>query len=130
MIIGVGTDMVDSRRIEQSLRRFGMRFQNRILGKGEHRALDERELAAYLSRQFAAKEAVAKALGTGMRQGVNFRSIRIYRNEQGAPFVSLVDAAEDIASRLGVTEAHISISDERHYALAFAVVVKTQGSSE
>jgi len=123
MIVSVGTDIVDSRRIEHSLRRFGMRFQNRILGKDEHRALDERELAAYVARQFAAKEAVAKALGTGMRQGVSFRSIRVYRNEQGAPLVSLVDGADQVARQLGITRIHISLSDERHYALAFAVAV-------
>ncbi len=123
MIVSVGTDIVDTRRIDQSLRRFGMRFQNRILGKGEHRDLDDRELAAYLSRQFAAKEAVAKALGTGMRQGVSFRSIRVYRNDQGAPFVSLFDGAQIVAHSLGIKNIHISLSDERHYALAFAVAV-------
>lgn len=125
MIISVGTDIVDTRRIEKSLTRFGSRFQNRILDEDEIRPLHEKELAAYLARQFAAKEAVSKVLGTGMRQGVSFKSIRIYRNENGAPYVSLKDAAGEIAGALGITQIHISLSDERHYALAFAVGVKT-----
>lgn len=123
MIVGVGTDIVDSRRIEHSLRRFGEKFQNRILSAGEHRSLQDKELAAYIARQFAAKEAVAKVLGTGMRQGVSFRSICVYRNEQGAPYVTLEGGARQIADSLGITRIHISLSDERHYALAFAVGV-------
>lgn len=121
MIKGIGTDIVDTRRIERSLRRFGVRFQNKILGEDEYRALDDRELAAYVARQFAAKEAVAKALGTGMRKGVSFKSIRILRNKLGAPYVELDGGAEKVAAELGVSEIHISLSDERHYALAFAI---------
>ncbi len=121
MIKGIGTDIVDTRRIERSLRRFGVRFQNKILGEDEYRALDDRELAAYVARQFAAKEAVAKALGTGMRQGVSFKSIRILRNKLGAPYVELDGGAEQVAAELGVSEIHVSLSDERHYALAFAI---------
>lgn len=121
MIIGIGSDIVDTRRIESSLRRFGVRFQNKILGRLEHRTLNDGELAAYVARQFAAKEAVAKALGTGMRQGVSFKSIRILRNEFGAPYVELDGGAENVAAELGISEIHISLSDERHYALAFAV---------
>lgn len=126
MIVNVGTDIVDTRRIERSLRRFGIRFQNRILGEEERRSsLQDEELAAYVSRQFAAKEAVAKVLGTGMRQGVSFKSIGIYRDEHGVPYVSLEGGAREIADSLGITQIHISISDERHYALAFAIGVNS-----
>ena len=127
MIAGIGTDIVDVRRIERLLQRFGMKFQHRILEDDEIREAagkhPNKHLSAYLARQFAAKEAVAKALGTGMRDGVTFRGIRIYRDEQGAPVVSLADGAAAAAQRLGVTKVHVSLSDERHYALAFAVAL-------
>jgi holo-[acyl-carrier protein] synthase len=126
MIVGIGTDIVEVRRIQRSLNRFGERFANRILCAGERRSLEGGRLAAYLARQFSAKEAVSKALGTGMRNGVHFRNIEIARRESGAPLVRLTGEANSRAQALGISDFHISMSDERDYAIAY--VIATNGA--
>ena len=125
MIVGVGTDIVSIRRIQRSLARFGGRFTDKILCASEHRSLSGSQLAAYLGRQFSAKEAVSKALGTGMRSGVHFRNIEIVRKESGAPLVRLTGEAKSRAKELGISDIHISVSDEQAYAIAY--VVATNG---
>mgnify|MGYP001425474677 CR=1 FL=1 len=121
MIVGVGADIVDVRRVQRSLTRFGDRFTDKILCAGERRPLRGGQLAAYLARQFSAKEAVSKALGTGMRSGVHFRNIEIVRKESGAPLVKLTGEAKSRAEELGVSDIHISMSDERDYAIAYVI---------
>lgn len=124
MIRGVGVDLVDTRRITTSINRFGERFVKRILADAEMRpALTGQRLAAYVARQFAAKEAVSKALGTGMRRGVHFRNILVLRAESGAPCVRLEGDAALIAREADISDIMISLSDERHYAMAYAVAV-------
>jgi holo-[acyl-carrier protein] synthase len=125
MIVGIGTDIVDVRRIQRSLTRFGERFTDKVLCAGERRSLTGSRLAAYLARQFSAKEAVSKALGTGMRSGVHFRNIEIDRKESGAPQVRLTGEAKSRAEALGISDIHISMSDERDYAIAY--VIATNG---
>ena len=121
MIMGVGTDIVDGRRIQRTFTRFGERFTDKVLCVGERRSLSGSQLAAYLARQFSAKEAVSKALGTGMRSGVHFRNIEIVRKESGAPLVKLTGEAKSRAEKLGVSDIHISMSDERDYAIAYVI---------
>ena len=122
MIVGVGTDIVDVARIEKTLTRFGRRFSNKILCVEEIRpALKGQQAAAYLARQFAAKEAVSKVLGTGMRRGVHFRTIRVLRNAAGEPTVELLAGAAKRASQLEIAHIHLSMSDEKAFAVAFAV---------
>ena len=125
MIVGVGTDIVDVRRIQKALTRFGERFTDKVLCPDEHRSLSGSRLAAYLARQFSAKEAVSKALGTGMRSGVHFRNIEIVRKEGGAPLVRLTGEAKFRAEELGLSDIHISMSDERDYAISH--VIATDG---
>ena len=125
MIVGVGTDIVSIRRIQRSLARFGRRLTDKILCASEHRSLSGSQLAAYLGRQFSAKEAVSKALGTGMRSGVHFRNIEIVRKGSGAPLVRLTGEAKSRAEKLGISDIHISVSDEHDYAIAY--VVATNG---
>ena len=121
MIIGIGVDIVDVNRIARLLDRFGYRFLRKILVEREFKAeLSERRLAAYLAKQFAAKEAVSKALGTGMRAGVGFRSIKVLRDPYGKPYVELSGQAAEQAEKLGACFIHISLSDERDFAIAFA----------
>ena len=76
----------------------------------------------FLAKRFAAKEAVAKALGTGMRAGVHFVQINVSSKRSGAPVVELSGAAKSRADNLGVERVHISISDEREHAIAFVVL--------
>jgi len=122
MIVGTGVDIVDTRRIARSVDRFSDRFVRKILCDGEIRDdLSGARLAAYVARQFAAKEAVSKALGTGMRAGVYFSSIMILRNEFGAPYVELHAGARARAQQIDASTIHISLSDERDYAVAWAV---------
>ena len=124
MIVGVGVDILDVRRIQRSLARFGERFIDKVLCAGERRSLSGTRLAAYLARQFSAKEAVSKALGTGMRRGVHFRNIEIGREESGAPFVRLTGEAKLRAEELRISDIHISISDQRFYAISYVIASK------
>ena len=122
MIVAIGVDLVETRRIALSLERFGSRLEHKLLTVAEQRAdQSAAQLSAYLSRQFAGKEAVSKVLGTGMRSGVHFRNIEILRDKTGAPSVNLIGAAKDRAKVLGIDRIHISLSDEKAYALAYAV---------
>ncbi len=122
MIVGIGTDLVEVARIERSLERFGDRFAHKILSSTElqnYRSAASR--SHFLAKRFAAKEAVAKALGTGMRGGVHFRLIEISHDEAGKPIVSLLSGALARAQQLNISNWHLSISDERQHALAFVV---------
>jgi len=122
VIVGVGVDIVEVNRIAVSLERFGSRFLKKILVDAEQRPeLSGRRLAAYVAKQFAAKEAVSKALGTGMGAGVSFAVIGILRNRHGMPYVELKGRASDHAMRIGADRIQVSLSDEREYALAYAI---------
>ena len=121
MIMGVGTDILQIARIEQSLQRTP-KLAERILTSDELRffAEDSRP-ALFLAKRFAAKEAVSKALGTGIGRGVSWHHIQIDKDEYGRPLVTLVEGAEARATSLGITNLQLSYSDEREYIVAFAV---------
>lgn len=121
MIRSIGVDMVSRARVAGSVERFGSKFINRILADPERRRFDQLsgDQVGYLARRFAGKEAVAKALGTGMRQGVSFRQICIRKRTDGSPWVELKGAA---LTKLGNDRIHISLSDERDYAIAWVVI--------
>ena len=124
MIVGTGVDIVDIRRIRKSVERFGDRFVTRILADAEMREdLDTVRLSAYVARQFAAKEAVSKALGSGMRDGVYFGNILVLRNSAGAPMVELHAGARARAQQMDISDVLISLSDEKDFAVAYAVSV-------
>src|SRR5215218_1829741 len=94
MILGMGSDLCDIRRIERSLERFGQRFVQRVFTEGERRRSDRRaERAASYARRFAAKEACSKALGTGMRAGVFWRDMEIVNLRGGKPTLQLSGGA-------------------------------------
>lgn len=126
MIIGIGTDLLDIRRIEQTLQRFGARFCARIFSDVE-RDRCERHInrAARYAQRYAAKEACAKALGTGFREGVFWRDIVVDNLRSGKPYLTLTGGALDKLNELtpaGMTAAiELSLTDE--YPLAQAVVV-------
>lgn len=127
MIVGIGVDLVDSRRIERLLKQFGGRFKEKIF-TSEERAYAENcpsALVAY-SNRFAAKEAAVKALGTGFREGIGWHDIEVVRAASGAPSLIFHSKAyEKLLSLvpLGMTAlSHVSVSDEPPYSTAFVVL--------
>ena len=128
MIVGIGSDLTDIRRIEQTLNRFGERFPLRVFTEVE-RARSERKTdrAASYAKRFAAKEACAKALGTGIRRGVFWRDMGVVNARSGQPTMALTGAA---ARRLQALmpvgyspRIHLSLTDDHPYAQAFVVIV-------
>lgn len=123
MILGIGTDIVSVDRIRAVCERRGDRFARRILHAGEWSGYrDAADPARLLARRFAAKEAVAKALGTGFRSGVGPSQIEVVHDARGAPGVRLHGAAADCVAARGRARLWLSISDERDYAMAYAVL--------
>ena len=122
MIVGVGVDIIEVERIRRSLRRFGDKFSRKILCEEEMRSgMSEQRSAAYLAKQFVAKEAVAKSLGTGMSSGVSFRGIMVLRKPSGQPYVELTGKTAALAKQLEIEVIHVSLADEKDYAVAYAV---------
>ncbi len=126
MILGIGTDLCDIRRIEKTLERFGGRFIERLFSETEQRKAARRaNPAASFAQGFAAKEACAKALGTGFRQGVFWRDMVVANHPSGQPYMILSGGAlarMELLTPTGMTAAvHVSQSDE--YPFANAVVI-------
>ena len=127
MILGIGSDLCDIRRIENSLERFGERFTQRVFTEGEQAKSDRRATrAASYARRFAAKEACAKALGTGMRADVYWRDMGVVNLKSGQPTLALTGHAAEHLARLTPPghepRIHLTLSDEHPYALAFVVI--------
>jgi len=123
MIVGIGTDIVEIARIKASLDRLGETFAQRILTPPEMQEyLASRQPERLLAKRFAAKEAMAKALGTGIGRGVSWQHMLVCHNEVGAPFFKLSDGAAERLMALGGCHHHLSISDEQYYATAFVVL--------
>ncbi|MBF0562697.1 MAG: holo-ACP synthase [Alphaproteobacteria bacterium] len=130
MILGLGSDVVDIRRIERTLERFGSRFITRIFteqeqSKAERRAGHPRLRASAYAKRFAAKEACAKALGTGFRAGVAWRDLGVVNLASGRPSLVLTGAARERLAALTpagmVAQVDLTLTDE--YPLAQAVVL-------
>jgi holo-[acyl-carrier protein] synthase len=123
MIVGIGTDIVAVARLREMLDRYGERFASRILTEAEMAAFRGAAVpAAFLAKRFAAKEAAAKAFGTGFRDGLSLRHIGVENNAHGRPALHFSGCAAEISVRLGVTAAHLSLADEKEYAVAFVVL--------
>lgn len=131
MILGIGTDICDIRRIEQTLERFGERFLNRVFTEAEMRRAERRAgtlrgRASTYAKRFAAKEAGAKALGTGFRRGVFLKDLGVTNLPSGQPTLALTGGA---AARLAailpaghVADIHLTITDEYPTAQAFVII--------
>ncbi|BCK04008.1 4'-phosphopantetheinyl transferase [Vibrio cholerae] len=123
MIVGLGTDIAEIERVEKALARSGESFARRILSDVEFEQFQSlKQQARFLAKRFAAKEAASKALGTGIAQGVTFQDFTISNNELGKPLLALNGKAAQLATQLGVCSIHLSISDERHYAMATVIL--------
>ena len=128
MILGIGVDLVHVPRVERALGRFAARFARRILDPEEFAEFEGLPIgsgspgrrARFLAMRFAAKEAAAKALGTGFRGGVAPRQFGVRRTGLGAPFLVVNGrAAQTVAERGNGATLHLSLADENEYALAF-----------
>jgi holo-[acyl-carrier protein] synthase len=127
MIIGIGSDIVDIRRIEQTLERFGERFLERIFTDQERRKAESRTNAvATYAKRFAAKEACAKALGTGFRAGVFFRDLGVVNLPGGKPTLKLTGGAAQRLAAItpaGMTaQIDLTLTDEYPLAQAFVII--------
>ncbi|SJZ88122.1 Holo-[acyl-carrier protein] synthase [Vibrio cincinnatiensis] len=122
-IIGLGTDITEIVRIEKALSRSGDAFAARILTPEELVIFQVlKQKARYLAKRFAAKEAASKALGTGIAHGVSFQDFQINNDVNGKPLLILSGKAAEFATAAQVTSIHLSLSDERHYALATVIL--------
>ena len=134
MILGLGSDLVDVRRIEKTIARFGARFMKRCFTCEERQAADERPRPANTyAKRFAAKEAVAKALGTGFAEGISWQQIGVRNVGSGKPIVELSGNAAD---RLGelvpygmVGRIDLSLADEPPHAYAIALISAVPASA-
>lgn len=127
MIIGIGSDLCDIRRIEKSLERFGDRFTNKVFTDLE-RARSERkpDRASSYAKRFAAKEACSKALGTGLKRGVHLAGMGVVNLPSGKPTMALTGGAAEQLARMvpaGMKAVvHLSLTDDHPYAQAFVII--------
>ena len=127
MIIGIGSDLADIRRIEGTLERFGDRFVQRCFTDIEQAKSEKRKhRAASYAKRWAAKEACSKALGTGLRMGVAWREMGVVNLPSGQPTMKLTGGAAERLERLTppgtVARIHVTITDDHPYAQAFVVI--------
>lgn len=127
MIIGLGSDLIDIRRIEQTIERFGPRFIDRVFTEVEKAKSERRkERAASYAKRFAAKEACSKALGTGLSHGVFWRDMGVVNLPSGAPTMRLTGGAAKHLERIlpagHRAVIHLTITDEYPMAQAFVVI--------
>lgn len=122
MMLGIGTDLVAKSRIGSLVENFPERFAQRILSKAELNNYYKKRSIDFLAKRFAGKEAVAKALGTGIGEKVAFHEISITNLPSGQPQVTLLGKAEKLMKEFNIKKIHISLSDEKDFALAFVVI--------
>jgi holo-[acyl-carrier protein] synthase len=123
MIYGIGTDIVRIARMRKNLERFGERFARRILADVELEEFRQHARPAhFLAKRFAAKEAVAKAMGTGFRDGFTLRHLSVHHDARGKPFLEFHEAALVLLRENRITSVHLSVADEDEYAIAFVTL--------
>ena len=122
-VIGIGTDIVEIKRIADMSEQTRNRLALRVLTDVEYaHYLTLNQPERYLAKRWAGKEALSKALGTGIAKGVSFKHIEISSLGSGQPVLNLTHKALEIATSLGASQWHISLSDEVSYATAFVVL--------
>ncbi|MGH9597610.1 MAG: holo-ACP synthase [Edaphobacter sp.] len=122
MVLGLGTDLIETRRVEESIARFGERFLERIFTAGEIAYCQRKKNAAEsFAARFAAKEAGAKALGTGISRGVTWKEFEVRREASGRPTLHMSGRAAELAEAIGVKRVQLSLTHSRDLALAVVV---------
>ena len=125
-IFGIGTDIVNIKRMDNSLKKYGVNFKNRIFSKNEIKYCDKKKnSSAFYAKRFAAKEAFSKALGTGIRKGVNLKNIEISNNIDGKPSILLKGKLQDYLKKRIKSkkyDIHLSLSDDKPWAQATVII--------
>jgi len=123
-VLGIGVDIVETARIESSIKRFGDRFLKRVFTQGERAYCSAMPSPArHYGARFAAKEAVSKAFGTGIGSHIGWRDIEVKRKESGEPFIVLHGSAAELAATLRVQQTFVSLSHSDHYSVANAILI-------
>jgi holo-[acyl-carrier protein] synthase len=123
MIVGIGVDLVKIDRIHRMVQRWGDRFVQRVFTREEAEICFRRASpASALALRFAAKEALSKALGLGMRKGIRWRDIEVFNHPSGRPDLKLSGISLQVSEGKGITGIHLSLSDEGDYGVAMVVL--------
>jgi holo-[acyl-carrier protein] synthase len=123
MIVGIGVDIIEIARVDKLNQEFGERFARRVLTDDELLEFERRKRSSgYLATRFAAKEAVAKACGTGIGAELGFHSMQIENDARGKPILRFLEAADALVTRLQIRNSQVSLSDEKHYVVAMVVL--------
>ena len=123
MIYGIGTDIVHIQRMRDNLEKYGDKFAQRILTESEFTEFKiKNDQAAFLAKRFAAKEATAKAMGTGFSQGLSLHHIGVEHDDAGKPILTFLEVAEQFIQDKKILQAHLSLADENDYAVAFVTL--------
>ena len=123
MIFGIGTDIVRVARMQKNIERYGEKFAERILTPAELEEFrHESRPAHFLAKRFAAKEAAAKAMGTGFRDGLMFHHIGVGHDAAGKPKLEFTAEAAEFVAAHGITDVHVSLADEEDHAVAFVTL--------
>ena len=127
MIFGIGVDVLEVRRIKETLERFGTHFIERLLLPEEQAQLAKTQRRErFIAMRFAAKEAIVKAMGTGFSHGVWIRDVGVVQNAWGKPEVVFSERGDRVRKGLGVGEAHVTLTDEAGLVVAVAVLMKAE----
>ena len=125
-IFGIGTDIVNIKRIDHSLKKNGLSFINRIFSKKEiSYCKNKKNSSAFFAKRFAAKEAFSKALGTGIRKGINFKDIEVSNNIHGKPFILLKGTLSHLVKKKVKSrnyDIYLSLSDDKPWAQATVII--------
>ena len=125
-IFGIGTDIININRLEKSLKRYGNKFKSNIFSKDEIAYCERKKNSgAFYAKRFAAKEAFTKALGTGIRKGVNLKNIDISNNVHGKPFILLKGNLPNYLKRKIKSkkyDIHLSLTDDKPWAQATVII--------
>ena len=125
-IFGIGTDIVNIKRMDRALKKYGFNFKSKIFSKKEIIYCEKKKnSSAFFAKRFAAKEAFSKALGTGIRKGVNLKNIEISNNIHGKPFILLKGSVANYLKKKVKTkkyDIHLSLSDDKPWAQATVII--------
>jgi holo-[acyl-carrier protein] synthase len=123
MVLGLGTDLIETKRVQESMERFGERFLERIFTVGEIAyCMRKKNAAESFAARFAAKEAGAKALGTGISRGVSWKDFEVKRETSGKPTLHLSGRAAELAAMMGIQRVQLSLTHSRELAMAVVLV--------